>query len=112
MDVAVKFVHVHANKALRDDMMQEIEFLKHLGKHENLLVMVGYVKDPESPVIATGFCANRDLLRVLRKHDLHYMVGNRIIFFKRFRMTKNARRLRCVFCSKTLFVLPYKCVRE
>jgi hypothetical protein len=56
-------------------MIREIEFMKTLGKHDNLLIMVGCVKDPENPVIATEFCVHGDLLKVLRKHDLHFVVG-------------------------------------
>ena len=67
-DVAVKFIHTHANRELKEDMMAEIEFFKAIGKHDNLLVMVGYVNDVESPVIATEFCSNGDLIGVLRKH--------------------------------------------
>jgi serine/threonine protein kinase len=57
-------------------MIREIEFMKTLGHHENLLIMVGCVKDPENPVIATEFCSNGDLLKILRKHELHYLVDN------------------------------------
>jgi hypothetical protein len=34
-------------------MIREIDFMKTLGKHDNLLIMVSYVKDPENPVIAS-----------------------------------------------------------
>lgn len=47
--------------------------MKSIGKHENLLSMVGYVKDIESPVIALEFCEHGDLLQVLQKHELHFM---------------------------------------
>ena len=57
-------------------MIREIEFMKTLGKHDNLLVMVGCVKDLENPVIATEFCPNGDLLKILSKHELHYLVGD------------------------------------
>jgi serine/threonine protein kinase len=63
-------------------MIREIEFMKTLGRHENLLVMVGCVKDPDNPVIATEFCENGDLLKILRKHDLHYLVSFFNVFLK------------------------------
>jgi serine/threonine protein kinase len=74
MDVGVKFAHAYASQTIREDMLKEIEFMKTIGKHPNLLVIVGYVKDLEAPVIATQYCSNGDLLEVLRKHELHFMV--------------------------------------
>jgi serine/threonine protein kinase len=56
-------------------MMQEIELMKKLGSHENLLSMVGYVKLVENPVIATEYCVYGDLLKILRQHPVHYMVS-------------------------------------
>jgi serine/threonine protein kinase len=75
MDVAVKFAHFYAKDWMREDMIKEIGFMKSLGKHPNLLVMVGYVKSIENPVICTEFCVNGSLLDVLKKHKLHFMVA-------------------------------------
>ncbi|KAI6236293.1 Protein tyrosine kinase [Aphelenchoides besseyi] len=77
MDVAVKFAHSYADQSVRKDMIREIQFMKTLGQHDNLLVMIGCVKDPENPVIATEYCAHGDLLKVLRKHELHYLTSER-----------------------------------
>jgi serine/threonine protein kinase len=74
MDVAVKFAHSYADSSARKDMIREIDFMKTLGQHVNLLFMVGCVTDPDNPVIATEFCANGDLLKILRKHELHFLV--------------------------------------
>ncbi|KAI6187301.1 Protein kinase domain-containing protein [Aphelenchoides besseyi] len=47
MDVAVKFAHSYADQSR--DMIREIQFMKTIGQHDNLLVMIGCVKDPENP---------------------------------------------------------------
>lgn len=90
MEVAVKFCHEYATQlsrysiklfslpifilCFREDMLKEIEFMKLLGIHANLLSMIGCVNSADNPVIITEYCLYGDLLKVLRSHQLHFMV--------------------------------------
>ncbi|KAI6238761.1 hypothetical protein M3Y99_00657900 [Aphelenchoides fujianensis] len=70
-EVAVKSSHSYATRA-RKDMMREIEFMKTIPKHPNLVNMLGCVSEEDRPVIVTELCENGSLHDVLTAHTLHY----------------------------------------
>ncbi|CAJ0934454.1 unnamed protein product, partial [Mesorhabditis belari] len=64
--VAVKMpVDSAKNKAF----LKEIEFMKEIGYHENLLSMVGCSSEPKSLMILTEFCGQGNLQKLLRGSD-------------------------------------------
>lgn len=43
--------------------------MKHLGFHPHLLAMVGWVFQPQSPILVMELCENGDLLKYLRYNE-------------------------------------------
>ncbi|CAD5227008.1 unnamed protein product [Bursaphelenchus xylophilus] len=72
VEVAIKIAHVVAKQAVKNDMLREISLMKCLSNHPHILQLVGCISDPSNPVLATEYCANGDLLHVLREHALHF----------------------------------------
>ena len=48
--------------------MREIEFMKTLGSHSHVLQMVGYLRTNEKTLLLLEYCADGDLLTLLREH--------------------------------------------
>ncbi len=83
-------------------MIREIEVMKAVGKHDHIVSMIGCVAEPTSPIIASEFCSNGDLLKMLRAHKLHFNVSLRKReVYSDFRTLNTAIRLRSVFSFPT-----------
>ncbi|KAH7699313.1 Protein F09A5.2, partial [Aphelenchoides avenae] len=67
-EVAVKRLKKHADEYFRDEFMREIEFMKTLGSHPHVLQMVGYLRTDEKTLLLLEYCADGDLLTLLREH--------------------------------------------
>lgn len=50
-------------------MEREINIMKTLGCHENVVNFVGYIRKPVSYLPVLEYCANGDLLRYLRNNN-------------------------------------------
>jgi serine/threonine protein kinase len=50
------------------ELDREIEFMKTLGSHPHVLQMVGFVGSESKPLLLLEYCADGDLLSLLRKH--------------------------------------------
>ncbi|KAI6170902.1 Protein tyrosine kinase [Aphelenchoides bicaudatus] len=85
-------------------MLQEIELMKQLGSHENLLTMIGYVKMVDNPVIATEYCLYGDLLKILRKHPLHCMSEERCDRVKVCLLIDDLLRIASQVCSAMIYL--------
>ncbi|KAI6177725.1 Protein kinase domain-containing protein [Aphelenchoides bicaudatus] len=59
----------------RKEFKKEIDFMKKLKFHANLVCFLGYVEDPTNPLLLLEYCANGDLLRFLRLNK-HKFVDN------------------------------------
>ncbi|KAE9552494.1 hypothetical protein FO519_004307 [Halicephalobus sp. NKZ332] len=66
--VAVKLLPSFADDIARSDFNQEINFMKSLNYHPHLVCMLGYVSDPRNPLLLVEYCANGDLLHLIRGH--------------------------------------------
>lgn len=84
-------------------MIKEIGFMKSLGQHSNLLVMVGYVKSIENPVILTELCVS-SLLDILRKHRLHFMSKNKCDEVEICLLLKDILEISLQVCSGLIYM--------
>uniref|UniRef100_A0AC34QMY7 Protein kinase domain-containing protein n=1 Tax=Panagrolaimus sp. JU765 TaxID=591449 RepID=A0AC34QMY7_9BILA len=67
-EVAVKMLHTHSDDLSREELRKEIDFMKTLGYHPHVLNMIGCVSSIYDPLLIVEYCANGDLLTMLRKH--------------------------------------------
>lgn len=89
-EVAVKMIHQHADEAsryraciglrlddcrgiCRIDFHREIQFMKELGYHPHILNIIGSVSSTENPLLIVEYCANGDLLNLLRRHKQYIL---------------------------------------
>lgn len=56
------------DRIFRLDLMNEIAFMKTLGYHPHVLNLIGCVSSQYNPLLIVEYCANGDLLRLLRTH--------------------------------------------
>jgi hypothetical protein len=103
MDVAAKFSRIHTKDWMREDIIKEIGFMKSLGQHPNLLIMVGYVKSIENPVICTELCVS-SLLNVLRKHPLHFMSKHKCNDVEICLLLKDLLKISLEVCSALIYM--------
>lgn len=85
-------------------MIKEIGFMKTLGSHSNLLVMVGYVKSIDNPVILTELCTNGSLLDILLKHPLHFMSEDKCAQVDICLLLKDILRILLEVCSGLIYM--------
>ncbi|EYC40227.1 hypothetical protein Y032_0624g789 [Ancylostoma ceylanicum] len=71
-DCAVKMLPKYASDSARAEFMHEIELMKTLGCHDNIVCMLGCITAANKTCLVIEYCASRDLLRYLklRKTDL------------------------------------------
>ncbi|ETN76768.1 protein tyrosine kinase [Necator americanus] len=71
-DCAVKMLPKYASDSARAEFMHEIELMKTLGCHDNIVCMLGCITAANKSCLVIEYCASRDLLRYLklRKTDL------------------------------------------
>lgn len=84
-------------------MIKEIGFMKSLGRHPNLLVMVGYVKSTENPVILTELCMG-SLLDILHKHPLHFMSKHKCDQVEFCLLLKDLLKIMLEVCSALIYM--------
>ncbi|KAI6220689.1 Protein kinase domain-containing protein [Aphelenchoides besseyi] len=68
--VAAKFAHTYSSLMSKKAMMKEIELMKTLKLHPNIVKFYGCVSKIEQPAIITEFCSNGDLLKHIRAQEL------------------------------------------
>ncbi|KAI6198553.1 Protein kinase domain-containing protein [Aphelenchoides besseyi] len=68
--VAAKFAHTYSSRISKKAMMKEIELMKTLEPHPNIVKFYGCVSKIEQPTIATEFCSRDDLLKHLQTQKL------------------------------------------
>uniref|UniRef100_A0A7E4VQ30 Protein kinase domain-containing protein n=1 Tax=Panagrellus redivivus TaxID=6233 RepID=A0A7E4VQ30_PANRE len=72
-EVAVKMLYNHADESAQEDLLREISFMKRLGYHPHVLSMVGCITLGYEPLLVIEFCANGDLLSLLRRHRSDFL---------------------------------------
>uniref|UniRef100_A0A914R0Z7 Protein kinase domain-containing protein n=1 Tax=Panagrolaimus davidi TaxID=227884 RepID=A0A914R0Z7_9BILA len=73
-EVAIKMLHTHADDESRTELKKEIAFMKTLGYHPHVLSMIGCVSSIYEPLLIVEYCANGDLLTLLRRHKDYILV--------------------------------------
>lgn len=66
-DCAVKMLPKYASDSARAEFMHEIELMKTLGFHDNIVSMLGCITAANKSCLVIEYCASRDLLRFLKK---------------------------------------------
>ena len=79
-EVAVKMLHEHADESSREELRKEIDFMKTLGFHPHVLNMIGCVSSLYDPLLIVEYCANGDLLTLLRKNKEYITTVSSINF--------------------------------
>ncbi|KAI6212271.1 Protein kinase domain-containing protein [Aphelenchoides besseyi] len=75
--VAAKFAHTYSSQSSKKAMMREIELMKTLKPHINIIKFYGCILKIEQPAVITEFCVRNDLLKHLRAHKLHFLTDER-----------------------------------
>ncbi|KAI6170394.1 Protein kinase domain-containing protein [Aphelenchoides bicaudatus] len=74
IDVAVKALpSVNVDEYARSEFQKEIEFMKDLKFHVNLVCFLGYVSDPTNPLMILEYCANGDLLKFIKTNKQKFV---------------------------------------
>ena len=63
----------------RDELKKEIAFMKNLGYHPHVLSMIGCVSSIYEPLLVVEYCANGDLLTLLRRHKDYILIVSSLI---------------------------------
>ncbi|KAI6170392.1 Protein kinase domain-containing protein [Aphelenchoides bicaudatus] len=73
-DVAVKALPaMQVDEYARNEFWKEIDFMKNLKFHQNLVCFLGYVYDPTNPLMLLEYCANGDLLKFIKSNKQKFV---------------------------------------
>lgn len=79
-DCAVKMLPRYASENARTEFVHEIQLMKTLGLHDNIVNMLGCITAGKSCLVLE-YCANRDLLRYLKQKKVELEI---VTFFCSF----------------------------
>ncbi|KAK5985414.1 Protein tyrosine kinase [Trichostrongylus colubriformis] len=77
-DCAVKMLPKYASDSARAEFMHEIELMKTLGFHDNIVSMLGCITAANKSCLVIEYCANRDLLRFLKQRKTELDISKSI----------------------------------
>ncbi|VDO65967.1 unnamed protein product [Haemonchus placei] len=77
-DCAVKMLPKYASDSARSEFMHEIELMKNLGFHDNIVSMLGCITSVNKSCLVMEYCANRDLLRFLKQRKTELEISKSI----------------------------------
>ncbi|CAJ0590330.1 unnamed protein product [Cylicocyclus nassatus] len=77
-DCAVKMMPKYASDSTRKEFMHEIELMKTLGCHDNIVCMLGCITAASKTCLVIEFCACRDLLRYLKQRRVELEINRSI----------------------------------
>uniref|UniRef100_A0A7I4YVI0 receptor protein-tyrosine kinase n=1 Tax=Haemonchus contortus TaxID=6289 RepID=A0A7I4YVI0_HAECO len=77
-DCAVKMLPKYASDSARSEFMHEIELMKSLGFHDNIVSMLGCITSVNKSCLVMEYCANRDLLRFLKQRKTELEISKSI----------------------------------
>nr|CDJ81567.1 Tyrosine protein kinase domain containing protein [Haemonchus contortus] len=77
-DCAVKMLPKYASDSARSEFMHEIELMKSLGFHDNIVSMLGCITSVNKSCLVMEYCANRDLLRFLKQRKAELEISKSI----------------------------------
>ncbi|KAK6039092.1 hypothetical protein COOONC_23404, partial [Cooperia oncophora] len=77
-DCAVKMLPKYASDSARAEFMHEIELMKTLGFHDNIVSMLGCITAANKSCLVIEYCASRDLLRYLKQRKTELEISKSI----------------------------------
>ncbi|WKY11317.1 hypothetical protein Q1695_003126 [Nippostrongylus brasiliensis] len=77
-DCAVKMLPKYASDSARTEFMHEIELMKTLGCHDNIVSMLGCITAASKSCLVLEYCASRDLLRFLKQRKAELEISRSV----------------------------------
>uniref|UniRef100_A0AAF5CYV5 Protein kinase domain-containing protein n=1 Tax=Strongyloides stercoralis TaxID=6248 RepID=A0AAF5CYV5_STRER len=79
MPIAIKILPKTADEKARENFLHEIEIMKKIGYHDNIVGMVGCITKTQPNALIMEYCENKDLYRFIKNMKADLSINNNSI---------------------------------